>query len=72
MGPYGTNRSVSAVAAAEQETDALIQAARDTFPDWDVIEQWSGFLAVPKGTEIVQAITLDALVGKLRQKEDTK
>jgi hypothetical protein len=68
MGPFIGENTHKQEDAAERQ----LIAARDTLPGWDVIETWSGFLAVPKGTEIVQAITLDALVGKLRQKEDRK
>jgi hypothetical protein len=68
MGPYIAEDTFKDAEAAERQ----LLAARDAFPQWDLIETWSGFLAVPKGTEIVQAITLDALVGKIRQKEDRK
>lgn len=67
MGPHGTNLSVTALAAAELAEDARLQAARESFPGWDIIEVFGGYLAVPAGTVIVQAIDLDGIVMKLRQ-----
>lgn len=67
MGPHGTNLSVTALAAAELADDARLQAARESFPGWEIVEVFGGYLAFPKSAVIVQAIDLDGLVGKLRQ-----
>jgi hypothetical protein len=67
MGPYGTNLSLTALTAAELADDARLQAARESFPAWHIIEVFGGFLAVPADAVIVQAIDLDGLVAKLRQ-----
>ena len=69
MGPFGTNLSVNAMAAQEAKANALLQAARDSFPDWDIYETFGGFMALPKGTVIIQSTELDALVGKLRARQ---
>lgn len=63
MGPH---ESIASLTEAERAADALLQAARESFPDCDIIETFGGFMAVPKGTSIVQAVSLDALVAKLR------
>lgn len=65
MGPYGFNLSVEALAKQEEKADAKLQAARDSFPEWDIYETFGGFMAVPKGTTILQSTELDALLGKL-------
>lgn len=63
MGPY------SAASRTEQELaeERRLNAARDAFPAWRIIEVFGGYLAVPAGTVIVQAIDLDGLAGKLRE-----
>lgn len=67
MGPYGINTSGQQLAESEVEEDRFLAAARETFPDTDIIEVFGGYLAVPKGSVIVQATTVDGLVAKLRQ-----
>jgi hypothetical protein len=67
MGPYGLNLSVQALAEAEEKSDALLRAARESFPDHDIYETFGGYMAVPKGTVIIQSTEIDALVGKLRE-----
>ena len=63
MGPY---ESIPSLTDWERTEDRRLQAARESFPHHDIIETFGGFLAVPKGTVIVQAVSLDALVVKLR------
>ena len=63
----GPERSVAALTQADTQYDRELQAARETFPDWCIRETHGGLIAVPMGTETVSAITLDALVKKLRQ-----
>ena len=65
----GPGRSVTALTQADERYDRELQAARETFPDWCIRETHGGLIAVPKGTETVSAITLDALVRKLRERE---
>jgi hypothetical protein len=69
MGPHGVNLSVAALAAAELEDDARLNAARDSFPGWEITDTFGGYMAVPKGTAVVRATDLDGLVLKLRQQE---
>lgn len=66
----GPGRSVRALTQADDQYDRELQAARETFPDWEIQETHGGLIAVPLGTETVSAITLDALVKKLRERED--
>lgn len=46
-----------------------LQAARETFPEFDILEALAGLIAVPKGTEVVTAMNVDRLVEKLRERE---
>jgi hypothetical protein len=45
-----------------------LQAARETFPEFDIIDGLSGLIAVPKGTEVLTAMNVDRLVEKLRER----
>lgn len=64
------NRSAASAAAEAVSEDAHLQAAREVFAGrWDILEVFGGYLAVPDGTMIVQSMTLDGLVGKLRRQE---
>jgi hypothetical protein len=52
-----------------EEYDKTLQATRDLFANWRIIEtDGGGFAAVPKDTEIISAATLDGLVAKLSQR----
>lgn len=55
-------------AASEDYYDAQLAEARDKALElgWDVIETPGGAVAVPHGTEVVAAPTIDALMNKLR------
>lgn len=68
MGPFA-NQSASGRTAAEEAEERRLNAARDSFPDWRIVEVFGGYLAVPAGAAIVQAIDLDGLIRKLRQAE---
>lgn len=65
MGPFMDNKTEQ-----EQAEERRLLAARDAFPDWRIVEVFGGYLAVPAGSSIVQAIELDDLVLKLRQAAD--
>lgn len=71
MGPgREVNRSAASVAAEVAADDGRLAAAREAFAGkWDIIEVFGGYLAVPDGAVVVQASTLDGLVGKLRRRE---
>ena len=45
-------------------------AARETFPDWDIYRVPWGYLAVPGGFNVYSATDLDALVEKLRRRDE--
>lgn len=47
-----------------------LEAARDAFPHWDFLETFGGWEAVPAGTAVVRAETLDAVVMKLRKRAE--
>jgi hypothetical protein len=72
MGPYNPSASNPHVAELREQRIRQLQAAREAFPDRDIHETWDGFMAVPRGAEIVLASTLDALVEKLRRKPETQ
>ena len=71
MEPWrGVNRSAASVAAELAADDGRLAAAREAFAGrWDIHEVFGGYLAVPDGAVVVQASTLDGLVGKLRRAE---
>jgi hypothetical protein len=54
------------VLAAE---DTRLLAARDAYPDWDIYRVFGGYLAVPKGTPVIQSIDVDGIVEKIRRAE---
>jgi hypothetical protein len=41
-------------------------AVREAFLHWEVIKVFWGWLAVPKGTPVIQSSDLDGIVEKLR------
>lgn len=53
----------------ELAAEARLKVARATFPAWDIHETFGGFLAVPKGAAVVQAIAVEDLAAKLRERE---
>jgi len=68
MGPYAPNPHV---AELREKKMRQLREAREAFPDRDIHETWDGFMAVPRGAEIVIASTLDALIEKLRRKPES-
>lgn len=66
------NRSAASVAADAAADEAALEAVRREFAGrWDILEVFGGYLAVPDGTPVVQAMTLGGLEGKLnRQAEE--
>ena len=59
MGPTGDQ-----IAYARGE-DGRLEAAQEAFPDWDITAVFGGFLAVPKGTPVLQAMFLEGIVEKI-------
>jgi hypothetical protein len=51
----------------ETAHDRRLQAAREAYPDWDITAVFGGFLAVPKGTPVLQSMFVDGLVEKIRE-----
>jgi hypothetical protein len=49
--------------------DSRLLAAREAFPEWDIYRVFGGYLAVPKGTPVVQSIDTDGIVEKIRRME---
>jgi hypothetical protein len=52
--------------SGNDDYDRRLLAAREAFTDWDVYHLWFGYVAVPGGTSVYAASTVDRLVGKLR------
>jgi hypothetical protein len=52
------------------DTQHGLNAARETFSDWDIYEVFGGYLAVPKGTPLVQGMYLATVADKLRAMQD--
>ena len=49
------------------EGDTRLLAAREAIPEWDIHRVFGGYLAVPKGTPVVQSIDTDGIVEKIRR-----
>jgi hypothetical protein len=49
------------------EGDGRLKAAREAFPEWDIYPVFGGYLAVPKGTPVIQSIDTDGIVEKIRR-----
>lgn len=49
----------------ETAHDRRLEAAREAFPDWDIYQVFGGFLAVPKGTPVIQSMFLEGLAEKI-------
>lgn len=47
-----------------------VKAAEAAFPRWEFIKIPGGWLTVPKGTPVIQALDMDGIVEKLRARED--
>ncbi len=47
--------------------DGRLAAAREAFPEWDIHPVFGGYLAVPKGTPVIQSIDVDGIAEKLRR-----
>jgi hypothetical protein len=55
----------------EADDTLQLESARETFAGkFDIIEVFGGYLAVPDGVQVVQASTVDGLVGKLRRRAE--
>ena len=69
MGP-GRDGYGAALDAEALADIAYMEAIRKEFKDWDVVEVFGGFLAVPAGTPVVRASTPGGLAGKLRRRAE--
>lgn len=47
-----------------------LEAVREAFPEWDITPVFGGYLAVPKGTPVVQSMFLDGIAEKIRLAQD--
>jgi hypothetical protein len=66
VGPIGGWPTAAQRSAQE---DRLLQTARETFPDWTIVQVFGGWLAVPEGTPLVQSVDLEGVLEKLRSRE---
>lgn len=66
MGPYS---GFQTAAQRDAETERWLTAAREAYPEWDIIEVFAGYLATPAGTPVIQSSDLDGIVAKIRQHE---
>lgn len=67
MGPYGEAEDSTARDKAEARLRAAIA---EEFPDVDIHSVFGGFEAVPAGTVVIRAMTLDSMMGKLAARRD--
>jgi hypothetical protein len=51
------------------QPESAADAARRRHPGWDIIEDFAGWVAVPAGTPILQAMFLDSLEEKIAEAE---
>jgi hypothetical protein len=65
VGPIG---GIPAGAQRSSREDRQLAAIREEFPDLDFIKIFAGWLAVPKGTTVVQGMDLASVAEKLRQR----
>jgi hypothetical protein len=71
LGPENQHLAgVRSAAETDAEVESQLQALREEFPGWDFIKIFAGWLAVPKGTPVVQGMDLGSVAGKLREHED--
>jgi hypothetical protein len=62
MGPTGDQTAYT------RDEDRQLQAAREAFPEWDITPVFGGYLAVPRGTPVVQGMFVEAIVEKIRRR----
>ena len=67
--PVAVDETVASRTAREAEEDRLLTAARESFPGWVIHETFGGFIAYPADAPVMQSMTLDGLVSKVRQAE---
>ena len=65
MGPYGYAEDS---AAREKAEARLLAAIAEEFPDIDIHGVFGGYEALPRGTEVIRAMTLDSMMGKLAER----
>jgi len=53
------------------ERDSRLIAAREAHPGYDIYRVMQGYLAVPAGTPVYVASSVDGIVGKLRYRESS-
>ena len=53
--------------SAPDAEDAPLRAAREACLGWDIMRVFGGYLAVPKGTPVIQSIDTDGIVEKIRR-----
>lgn len=67
LGPFGNAEDSTARDKAETRLRAAIG---EEFPDVDIHIVFGGFEAVPAGTVVIRASTLETLMGKLAARRD--
>ena len=68
IGPYFDDAAVEYTPL--DDYDHQLIAAREANPGWDIYRMYGAYVATPAGAVVYAAITVDALVGKLRQHRD--
>jgi len=69
-GPH--RRGIVTAQQRDAENERGLAAARGEFPGWDFRKVFGGWEAVPAGTPVIPGITLDSVLGKLRQREEER
>jgi hypothetical protein len=52
------------------DTDRYLKAAQEAYPAWDIRPVFGGYLAVPKDTPVIQGISVDSVVEKIRREQE--
>jgi hypothetical protein len=61
MGPTGTRHET----ALDSEDARLLAEFAEKFPGWEIRRMLGGYVAVPQGTPVLRAVSLESLKEKL-------
>jgi len=54
--------------ATTTSDEMRLQAAREKFSEWDIYPVFGGYLAVPKGTPVIQGMFLEGIAEKIKRR----